>query len=43
MCDYHLNIFSGEADAGYIADIPDLESSSVLHARGTGFQPVQIA
>ena len=24
MRDYHINIFYSEADAGYIADIPDL-------------------
>jgi len=32
MSDYHINIFSSEEDAGYIADIPDLESCSAFGA-----------
>jgi len=28
--DYHINIFHSEEDAGYIADIPDLESCSAF-------------
>ena len=28
MNDYHINIFFSEEDAGYIADIPDLDSCS---------------
>jgi len=28
MRDYHINIFYGEEDGGYIADIPDLEACS---------------
>ena len=30
MRDYHINIFYSEDDAGYIADIPDLESCSAF-------------
>lgn len=30
MRDYHINIFYSEADEGYIADIPDLESCSAF-------------
>jgi predicted RNase H-like HicB family nuclease len=30
MKDYHINIFYSEEDAGYIADIPDLEACSAL-------------
>lgn len=30
MRDYHINIFFSEADEGYIADIPDLESCSAF-------------
>ena len=30
MKDYHINIFYSEEDAGYIADIPDLESCSAF-------------
>jgi predicted RNase H-like HicB family nuclease len=30
MKDYHINIFHSEEDAGYIADIPDLESCSAF-------------
>jgi predicted RNase H-like HicB family nuclease len=28
--DYHINIFYSEEDAGYIADIPDLEMCSAF-------------
>jgi predicted RNase H-like HicB family nuclease len=30
MKDYHINIFYGEEDEGYIADIPDLEACSAF-------------
>ena len=30
MTDYHINIFYSEDDAGYIADIPDLEACSAF-------------
>lgn len=30
MKDYHINIFCSEDDAGYIADIPDLEACSAF-------------
>jgi predicted RNase H-like HicB family nuclease len=30
MKDYHINIFYGEEDGGYIADIPDLEACSAF-------------
>jgi predicted RNase H-like HicB family nuclease len=30
MSDYHINIFYSEEDAGYIADIPDLDSCSAF-------------
>ena len=30
MADYHINIFYSEEDAGYIADIPDLEACSAF-------------
>jgi predicted RNase H-like HicB family nuclease len=32
MKDYHINIFYSETDAGYIADIPDLEACSAFGA-----------
>jgi predicted RNase H-like HicB family nuclease len=32
MKDYHINIFYSEEDAGYIADIPDLEYCSAFGA-----------
>ena len=32
MKDYHINIFYSEEDAGYIADIPDLEVCSAFGA-----------
>jgi len=28
--DYHINIFYSEEDAGYIADIPDLDACSAF-------------
>jgi predicted RNase H-like HicB family nuclease len=30
MSDYHINIFYSDEDAGYIADIPDLEACSAF-------------
>lgn len=30
MTDYHINIFYSEEDAGYIADIPDLDACSAF-------------
>jgi predicted RNase H-like HicB family nuclease len=30
MSDHHINIFYSEEDAGYIADIPDLDSCSAF-------------
>jgi len=30
MRDYHINIFYSDDDAGYIADIPDLEACSAF-------------
>ncbi len=30
MKDYHINIFYSDADAGYIADIPDLRCCSAF-------------
>jgi len=30
MKDYHINIFYSDDDAGYIADIPDLEHCSAF-------------
>ena len=30
MNDYHINIFFSKSDAGYIADIPDLEACSAF-------------
>ena len=32
MSDYHINIFYSDEDAGYIADIPDLEACSAFGA-----------
>jgi len=32
LSDYHINVFYSEEDAGYIADIPDLESCSAFGA-----------
>jgi len=30
MKDYHINIFYSDEDAGYIADIPDLQACSAF-------------
>jgi len=30
MKDYHINIFYGHEDGGYIADIPDLDACSAF-------------
>jgi len=30
MSDYHINLFYSEEDAGYIADIPDLQHCSAF-------------
>jgi predicted RNase H-like HicB family nuclease len=30
MKDYHINVFYSDDDAGYIADIPDLEACSAF-------------
>ena len=30
MKDYHINIFYSQEDAGYIADIPDLDACSAF-------------
>jgi predicted RNase H-like HicB family nuclease len=30
MTDYHINIFFSDEDAGYIADIPDLDACSAF-------------
>jgi len=30
MKDYHINIFWSDEDAGYIADLPDLEACSAF-------------
>jgi predicted RNase H-like HicB family nuclease len=30
VSDYHINIFYSDDDAGYIADIPDLEACSAF-------------
>ncbi len=32
MSDYHINIFYSEEDAGYVADIPDLDACSAFGA-----------
>ncbi len=32
MTDYQINIFHGEEDGGYIADIPDLDACSAFGA-----------
>ena len=32
MKDFHINIFYGEEDEGYIADIPDLDACSAFGA-----------
>ncbi len=30
MSDYHINVFYSEEDAGYIADVPDLDACSAF-------------
>jgi predicted RNase H-like HicB family nuclease len=32
VTDYHINVFYSSEDAGYIADIPDLEACSAFGA-----------
>jgi predicted RNase H-like HicB family nuclease len=32
MSDYHINVFYSDEDAGYVADIPDLEACSAIGA-----------
>jgi predicted RNase H-like HicB family nuclease len=32
MSDYHINVFYSDEDAGYIADVPDLEACSAFGA-----------
>jgi len=42
--DYHINIFFSEEDAGYIADVPDLEACSAFGATPEeALREVQIA
>jgi predicted RNase H-like HicB family nuclease len=36
MSDYHINVFSSDEDAAYVADIPDLEACSALVQRRGG-------
>ena len=44
MHDYHINIFYSEDDAGYIADIPDLEFCSAFgETPGEALNQVEIA
>jgi predicted RNase H-like HicB family nuclease len=44
MKDYHINIFYSEDDAGYIADIPDLEACSAFgNTPEDALKEVQIA
>lgn len=44
MRDYHINIFYSEEDAGYIADIPDLEACSAFGETPTqALQELEIA
>ena len=44
MKDYHINIFYSEDDAGYIADIPDLEACSAFgNTPEEALREVQIA
>ena len=44
MTDYHINIFYSEDDAGYIADIPDLEACSAFgNTPEEALKEVQIA
>jgi predicted RNase H-like HicB family nuclease len=30
MSDYHINVFYSDEDAGYVADIPDLDACSAF-------------
>jgi predicted RNase H-like HicB family nuclease len=44
MKDYHINIFYSEDDAGYIADVPDLEACSAFgNTPEEALKEVQIA
>lgn len=44
MKHYHINIFFSEADGGYIADIPDVESCSAFgKTPAEALRQVQIA
>ena len=44
MKDYHINIFFSQEDAGYIADIPDLEACSAFgKTPGAALAQVQLA
>jgi predicted RNase H-like HicB family nuclease len=44
MKDYHINIFSFDADGGYIADIPDLAYCSAFgKTAAIALREVQIA
>ena len=44
MKDYHINIFYSNEDAGYIADIPDLEACSAFgHTPAEALRQVEIA
>ena len=44
MKDYHINIFYSEADGGYIADLPDLETCSAFgRTPAEALQEVELA
>ena len=44
MKDYHINIFYGDEDKGYIADIPDLEACSAFGSSAEeALREVQVA
>ena len=44
MSDYHINIFYSKPDAGYIADIPDLDACSAFgETPEAALREVQIA
>jgi predicted RNase H-like HicB family nuclease len=44
MKDYHINIFSSDADKGSIADIPDLEACSAFgQTPGEALRQAQLA
>ncbi|MYC29230.1 MAG: type II toxin-antitoxin system HicB family antitoxin [Chloroflexi bacterium] len=44
MRDYHINIFYSEEDAGYIADIPDLQDCSAFgHSPEKALAEVRLA